>query len=142
MFISGGDDGLDLVFGVLIWGALGAFFGAIPLTVGLLRGHRQMAWLGFALCVFVGIAFCFAAIVPAIIFTLVVALSEPIEKGRKKKNPKKKPSRRSGSYNVVRDDDDEEDYDERPSRRRSRRDDEDDEDDRPRRRRRRDDDDE
>ena len=137
---DGGELLLALTVGVLI----GAFCGGIPLAVGLIRGHKSMAWTGFAVSVFLGIA-CTpipVSLLPAIVFAIIIAVTEPIEKKRRKVK-----RRRRVSADDLLDDDygprrrRDEDDEERRRRRRRYEDDEDDEDDdRPRRRRRRDDD--
>ena len=136
-------DGEELLIGLVIGILTGLLCGAVPLAVGLLRGNKSMAWTGFGVCVFLGLA-CFPiAIIPAIIFTIIIAVTEPI--GQKKRKAKR---RRRASADDFLDDDfgprrrRDDDDDERRRRRRRYEDDEDDDyDDRPRRRRRRDDDD-
>jgi hypothetical protein len=134
---DGGELLLALTVGILI----GALCGGIPLTVGLLKGNKSMAWTGFGVSILLGIA-CTpipVALLPAIVFTIIVAVTEPI--GKKKRKVKRR--RRATADDLLdddfgprrrRDDDDEE------RRRRRRRYEDDDYDDRPRRRRRDDDD--
>ena len=151
MFGFGDSDGEELALRLLI----GAFAGGIPLAVGLMRGHKQMAWSGFGVSILIGVGLGICAIVPAIIFTIIVAVTEPIEAGRKKKGVRRRRRREraddllddTDEYNDrqrrrrrAQEEDDEDDPDAlRPRQRRRYRDDDDD-DDRPRRRRRRDDD--
>lgn len=125
---------------ILIVGLLtGALCGAVPLAVGLLRKNQSMAWIGFGVCVLTGVAFIPGALVPAIVFTIIAAATEPIEKGKKRREPRRRRRERADDFL---DDDfgpkrkrEEDDY---PRRRRRRYEDEDDDyDDGPRRRRRR-----
>ena len=141
-FWSSDGDGQELLIGLGIGLLTGLLCGAVPLTVGLLKGNKSMAWTGFGVTVFLGAA-CFAvAILPALIFTIIIAVTEPIEK----KKRKVKRRRRATADDLLEDDfgpkrrRDDNDEDRRRRRRRYE-DDEDDDDDRPRRRRRREDDD-
>src|SRR5262245_11468012 len=157
---SGGEVLLAIFLGLLI----GAFCGGLPLAIGLIRGNRSMAWTGFGVCTGAGVA-CFPmSILISLIFTLIVALIEPMDKKKRKKRRRRReraddfidehieerrrrqreereeqedddrPRRRGRKYDVVDEDDEEEE--ERPRRRRRYEDEDDEEDERPRRRRR------
>ena len=162
MWDAEGDFG-RLLLGVFISLMIGAACGAPALIVGLIRGHKQMGWTGFAVCVLFGLGCWYIALLPAIVFTIIVAVTKPIEKRKKKKGPKRRRRRQlaedflddQDDYHDRQrrrkraeekleygdeDDEDEDEDDRRPRRRRREEDDEDDR--RPRRRaRRRDDDD-
>jgi hypothetical protein len=140
MFFWKVEDGDDLAIGLIICVVAGALCGAVPLTVGLMRGNKSMAWAGFGISVFAGVGCLAGALVPAIIFTILVAVMEPMGKrGRKGKGPRRRrrqdraddfldnerdrrrrelqddePRRRR----VYDDDDEDDDYDDRPRRRR------------------------
>src|SRR5262245_49820122 len=137
---SGGDGGM-MIIGLVISLFAGALCGAVPLTVGLLRGHRQMAWIAFGFCCLIGVACPVLPLIVATVFTIIVAVSEPIEKSRKKRRGRKR--RRRERADDFLDDDfgpkrrrrgDDDDDDNRPRRRRQYEDDDDDYDDRRRRR--------
>ena len=73
-------DGEELLLGLAIGLLTGVLVGAVPLTVGLLKGNKSMAWTGFGVSIFLGLA-CFpVALLPAIVFTIIIAVTEPIEK--------------------------------------------------------------
>lgn len=139
-FLNANGDGEELLLAVVLGVLIGAFCGAIPLVVGLIRGNTSMAWTGFGFCVFLGIA-CSpipVSLLPALVFTIIIGVTEPIEK-KKKRGPKRR--RRIDRADDLLDETDgpkrKRDYDEdddRPRRRRRYEDDEDDYD-RPRRRR-------
>jgi hypothetical protein len=142
-FVTTKGDGEDLLMYLLIGILMGALCGGIPLAVGLIRGNKSMAWTGFGVSILLGLA-CSpfpVALLPAIIFTIIVAITEPIEKRKKRRGPKR--TRRDRADDFL--DDDfgpkrRRDADAAGDRRRRRRyedeDEEDDYDDRPRRRRR------
>lgn len=129
-------DGEELVFQLVLGLLVGAFCGAVPLVVGLLRGNKSMAWTGFGISILLGVTCSFVALIPAIAFTIIIAVTEPIEK-RKKRGKKRRRRERADDFledgprrKKYEDDDD------RPRRRRRYEDDDDDDyDDRPRRRR-------
>jgi len=133
-------DGEEFLLILIVGTVIGALCGAVPLTVGLIRGNKSMAWTAFGVCVLIGLALLPAALLPAIVFTIIVAVTEPIEKGRKKRREPRR-RRRERADDLLDDDfgpkrkrDDDDDY----RRRRRRRQEEEDEDyDRPRGRRRR-----
>lgn len=136
------DDIGELFLVIFVCAIIGAFCGAVPLTVGLLRGHKSMAWMGFGFCVFLGAGCHFVALLPAIVFTIIVAVTEPIEKQRKKKGKDRKRRRRRERADDFLDDEHIRERESRDRRERGRRrreeeddDDDDDYDDRPRRRR-------
>lgn len=133
-------DGEEFLLIVIVGTLIGALCGAVPLTVGLLRRNKSMAWLGFGVCVLTGVAFLPGALIPAIVFTIIAAATEPIEKRTKKRRgPRRR--RRERADDFLDDDfgpkrkrEVDDDY---PRRRRRRFEEDDDEDyDRPRRRRR------
>ena len=112
MFFWGVDNlGLGLLLGVLI----GPITGAIPLTVGLIRGHWQMGWIGFGVSVAAGLL-CFPlAVLPAIGFTILVAVIEPPRaRPRTKRRPPPPVRRRRERADDFLDNDY---YDDRPRRR-------------------------
>src|SRR5579885_3047504 len=87
-------DGEEMLLIFVIGLFMGAFCGAIPLVVGLLRGNKSMAWIGFGVSILVGIAYWYVALLPAIAFTIIAAVTEPIEKGRKRKGQSPRRRRR------------------------------------------------
>lgn len=134
-------EGAALFWRLLLGVLIGAFCGGIPLAVGLIRGHKSMAWTSFGVCIVLGPFCTFCNLVPAIIFTVIMAVTEPIER-RKKKRKKGVKKRRERADDFLDDDPAEERRrrtrgdDDRPRRRRRDEDDDyDDEDDRPSRRR-------
>lgn len=136
-------DGEEFLLIIIVGTLIGALCGAVPLTVGLLRKNKSMAWLGFGVCVLTGVAFLAGALIPAIVFTIIAAATEPIEKRTKKRRePRRRRRERADDFldddfgpKRKREADDDDDY---RRRRRRRYDDEDDEyDARPRGRRRR-----
>src|SRR5438874_2448319 len=95
-------DGGDLVIGLLLGILIGGVCGAVPLAVGLIRGHKSMSWTGFGVSMLCGIA-CApfpVALIPAIIFTIIVAVTQPIEK-RKKKRPGPRRRRRERADDFL-----------------------------------------
>jgi hypothetical protein len=103
------DDGEGLVLALSIGLLTGTLCGALPLTIGLIRGHRSMAWTGFGFCVLLGAGCFVVAMIPSIVFTLIVALSQPIERQRRKKRPPRRrraPERPSRDYEVLDNDED------------------------------------
>lgn len=141
MFWEAHGDGEQFVIILVVGTLIGALCGAVPLTVGLIRGNKSMAWIGFGTCVLVGIAFLAAALLPAIIFTIIAAVTEPIGVKKKKGPPPRRHSRDRAddfldddTYHSKRRRRSEED-DEDDDRRSRRRYDDDDDYDRPRRRR-------
>jgi hypothetical protein len=136
-------DGEEFLLVLIIGTLIGALCGAVPLTVGLLRRNKSMAWLGFGVCVLVGVAFLAGALIPAIVFTIIAAATEPIEKGKgKRREPRRRRRERADDFldddfgpKRKREDDDDDDF--RRRRRRRDEDEDDDYDNRPRSRRRR-----
>jgi len=111
---------LVLFLGLLV----GGLCGGVPLTIGLVRGNKSMAWTGFAACLLTG-AGCFPiAVIMSLIFTAIVGLTQPIDAKKRKKRRR----RRERADDFL-----EEDHDEH-QRRRDRYGDEDQDEDRPRRR--------
>jgi len=107
------EDGGNLVLALSIGVLTGILCGALPLAIGLIRGHRSMAWTGFGFCVLLGAGCFVVALIPSIVFTLIVALSQPIERRRgKKRLPRCRrryddgPRGGSQDYEVLDDDDD------------------------------------
>jgi hypothetical protein len=141
LFWQAHGDGEEFLLIIIVGTLIGALCGAVPLTVALLRRNRSMAWLGFGVCVLTGVAFLVAALVPAIVFTIIAAVTEPIEKGKKRRPPRRRrreraddflddafgPKRKRGEDDDFRrrrrryEDADEGEYDERPRRRARRR---------------------
>jgi hypothetical protein len=135
-------DGEEFLLILLVGTLIGGLCGAVPLTVGLLRRNKSMAWLGFGVCVLTGVAFLAAALLPAIVFTIIAAVTEPIEKGKKRRGRRRRRRERAddlldddfGPKRKRTDDDDfrrrrrrryedeyEDEYDDRPRRRAGRR---------------------
>jgi hypothetical protein len=133
-FWESGDD-RSLIIGLLVGLLTGAICGAVPLGLGLTRGHQSMAWMAFGFCVFLGVGCFLAALIPAFVFTLIVLLTEPIEKRKKKKGVRPRRRRRERADDFLERMD--ADYDRRERQRLK-----DEEDERPRRRRYEDEDDE
>ena len=106
---------------------IGVFCGTVPLVIGLIRGHRYLAWTGFGFSIVLGLGCYFAAVVPALIFTIIVAATEPIEKKKKARLGGSRRRRRERADDFL---------DEDAEKRRRRRREGSDDDDRPRRRRR------
>lgn len=134
LFWQAHGDGEEFLLIILVGTLIGALCGAVPLTVGLLRRNTSMAWLGFGVCVLTGVAFLAAALLPAIVFTIIAAVTEPIEKGKKRRGPRRR--RRERADDLLDDDfgpkrkrADDDDFRQRRRRRY-----EDEDDDRPRRR--------
>src|SRR5438093_1430296 len=118
---SGGEMALGIILGLLIGGVCGG----VPLAIGLIRGNRSMGWTGFGVCVLAGVG-CFPmAIFISLIFTLIVALIEPMDKRKRKKRRR----RRERADDFI-----DEHIEERRRRQREEREEQEDDDDRPRRR--------
>src|SRR5262249_49683161 len=149
------DSGGELLLAIFLGLLIGAFCGGLPLAIGLVRGNKSMAWTGFGVCILAGVA-CFPmSILISLIFTLIVALIEPMDKKKRKKRRRRRERaddfidehieerRRRQREEREEQEDDDDDDDDRP-RRRGRKyevvdeDDEEEEEDRPRRRRSRD----
>ena len=112
MFFWGVEDpALRLVLCVLIGGVTGA----IPLTVGLIRGNWLLAGIGFGVTLAVAFLFFPAAVLPAIGFTVLVAVIDPPKaRPRKKRRPPPPVRRRRERADDFLDNDY---YDDRPRRR-------------------------
>ena len=65
---------------ILIGIAVGAILGLIPLALGIIKGKKILAFLGFIISAGAGAIWSLLALVPVIVFTILILMKpKPIE---------------------------------------------------------------